>query len=118
MEREGKLLREKGAHVVILVSHMGNDCSSDNTYGWWYESSIQVNTCSKTDEMSKLLASLPTGTLDAVVQGHRHVFSHHFINRVPVMGVINGGYYFNVLYLHFFDKKLVEAVIEGPVPVC
>ena len=56
--------------------------------------------------MSKLLNAIPIGTLDGVVQGHRHRFSHHFIRGVPVMGNINGGYYFNVLYLKFYNKKI------------
>ncbi len=36
------------------------------------------------------------------------------------MGTINGGYYFNVLYLTFDyeTKKIVEREIEGPIPVC
>ena len=68
--------------------------------------------------MSKLINDLPEGTIDGVVQGHRHKFSHHFIKGVPVMGTNNGGYYFNVLYLNFFQKKIYYKLIEGPVPVC
>lgn len=36
------------------------------------------------------------------------------------MGVINGGTYFNVLYLNFDKKtkKVVRSFIEGPVPAC
>ena len=34
------------------------------------------------------------------------------------MGVINGGYYFNVLYLTFHKSKIIDKVIEGPIPVC
>lgn len=49
--------------------------------------------------MSKLLHSLPSGTVDAVVQGHRHTFSHVWINNVPVAGTPNLGTYFNVIYL-------------------
>lgn len=38
---------------------------------------------------------------------------------IPYMGNINGGYYFNVMYLTFNDKKhVVDAKIEGPIPVC
>lgn len=58
------------------------------------------------------------GTIDGVVQGHRHKFSHHFINGVPVMGTINGGYYFNILYLRFYNNQVYEQIIEGPIPVC
>jgi hypothetical protein len=51
------------------------------------------------DEISLLLKGLPPGTIDAVLQGHRHKFSHQFIKGIPIMGTINGGYYFNILYL-------------------
>ena len=35
------------------------------------------------------------------------------------MGTINGGFYFNVLYLTFNHKKMiVDKTIEGPIPVC
>lgn len=34
------------------------------------------------------------------------------------MGSINGGYYFNVLYLRFHRTTLVDKIIEGPIPVC
>lgn len=68
--------------------------------------------------MSKLINSLPNGTIDAVVQGHRHKFSHHFIKGIPVIGTNNGGVYFNVLYLNFYKKELYYKLIEGPIPVC
>lgn len=34
------------------------------------------------------------------------------------MGNINGGFYFNVLYLKFYKTQLIDRVIEGPIPVC
>lgn len=34
------------------------------------------------------------------------------------MGSINGGYYFNVLYLRFSKRQVISATIEGPIPVC
>lgn len=68
--------------------------------------------------MSLLIKSLPAGTIDGVVQGHRHTFSHHFIAGVPVMGTIKGGYYFNIMYLKFNDNIIVDKRMEGPIPVC
>ena len=67
--------------------------------------------CRDTDEMSSLLKSIPKGTIDGVVQGHRHKFSHHYIEGIPVVGTINGGYYFNVLYLQFVDGKIQNTII-------
>ena len=111
-------LREHGANAVLIVSHAGNDCNADHTFGVWDEQTRQSSTCSATDEISKLLAGVPVGTVDGIVQGHRHKFSHHFIRGVPVVGTINGGYYFNVLYLYFYNGMVYDKVIEGPVPVC
>ena len=70
--------------------------------------------------MVDLISSLPTGTVDAVVQGHRHVIAHFYKNNIPVIGSINGGYYFNAIYLKFNKqtRKIVDSTIEGPIPVC
>ncbi len=76
------------------------------------------------DEMFKLLDSLPPGMIDAVVQGHRHTQSHYFYKGVPIIGAINGGFYFNTIRLRFSleGKKAYildeDLLIEGPIPVC
>jgi hypothetical protein len=49
--------------------------------------------------MTTLLRSLPKGTINAVVQGHRHVFSHVWVDNIPIVGVANLATYFNVIYL-------------------
>lgn len=57
--------------------------------------------------------------MHGVIQGHHHTVSHLFIDGIPIMGNINGGFYFNVMYLTFNrDKVLLDAKIEGPIPVC
>ncbi len=96
-----KRLRDAGADAVILLGHVGNDCTSDNTFGIWNESTVQNSTCSSTDELSMLIKAIPTGTVDGIVQGHRHRFSHAFIQGIPVIGTTNGGFYFNIFYLKF-----------------
>ena len=67
-----------------------------------------------------MLDKLPAGTVDAVVQGHRHEIVHFYKNNIPIVGSINGGYYFNVIYLTYNKKtkKIVDTSIEGPIPVC
>ena len=66
-----------------------------------------------------MIESLPKGTIDGIVQGHRHVTAHHYYDNIPYMGSIDGGYYLNVLYLTFNQKKqLTNTFIEGPIPVC
>lgn len=66
-----------------------------------------------------MINSLPEGTIHRIVQGHRHIITHHYVKGVPYMGSINGGYYFNLMYLKFNQKdQLVSTSIEGPIPVC
>lgn len=44
----------------------------------------------------------------------------HIHVGIPFMGVINGGYHFNVMYINFDTetRKVVGTAIEGPIPVC
>jgi len=105
-------LKKGGAHAVLVLAHLGNDCNTSNIYGNWTNSSKQ-NECRVNDEATKLIDSLPTGTIDGILQGHRHKFAHHFYKSIsysyidiPFLGTINGGYYFNVLYLRFHKTTL------------
>jgi hypothetical protein len=65
-----------------------------------------------------LIDSLPEGTIDGVVQGHRHNIAHYYHKGIPFIGA-TGGFYTNFMYLKFNrNKKLINTSIEGPVPVC
>ena len=44
LERSNRL-REAGAHAVLILSHVGNDCNADNTFGVWDESTPQKSSC-------------------------------------------------------------------------
>lgn len=99
-------MKKNGANAIIIVSHVGNQCSAGFDYGIWTASSPQPQ-CADDDEMTELINALPAGTIHGVVQGHRHTVSHVFIKGIPVIGNINGGYYFNVMYLTFNDKNTV-----------
>lgn len=102
----------------MLVSHVGNSCNNDFINAKRTASSTDAP-C-PLDEISVLLDELPNGTVDAIVQGHRHRTAHHYYKGVPYMGAISGGYYLNFLYIKFDSrtKKIKDSVIEGPVPVC
>ena len=64
----------------MILSHVGNDCSSTSSYGIWDSKSHQSGSCDESDEISLLIKALPKGTINGVIQGHRHVFSHYYIN--------------------------------------
>lgn len=81
---ESKKLRKAGANAVLIVGHLGNDCSVGNTYGKWTEDTKQPECGVAGDEVSILIDSLPTGTIDAILQGHRHKFAHHFYKGITI----------------------------------
>lgn len=118
-------MKSQGANAVIIVSHVGNDCPQNSTYDLRTNETEQPP-C-QPDEITALIDSLPEGTIDGVVQGHRHRWVHHWYKSkyhanldIPFMGNINGGYSFNIMYLNFDSatKKVISSAIEGPVPVC
>ena len=114
---KSKILRDQGAHAVIIVSHVGDGCDSDYSNGNRTNTS-NAGSCPK-DEISNLIDALPAGTIDAVVQGHRHRLVHRYYNGIPYMGVINSGKFMHAMYLSFDnDKKIVDSWIEGPIPLC
>ncbi len=77
--RDAQALRSQGAHVVVLVSHDGGSCDMSQP------AEQGDAACIKTDPVSKLLTSLPKGTIDAVIAGHTHAPQAHLINGVPVV---------------------------------
>jgi len=117
-----KELRNRGANIVMITSHVGILCPNEMNEKMKLKirnRSSPQDQCRESDEMNSLLSSLPKGTIDGVIGGHVHDVVHHWINDVPVIQSINGGFYFNVLYFTF-DKnnKIIDTKIEGPIPIC
>jgi 2',3'-cyclic-nucleotide 2'-phosphodiesterase (5'-nucleotidase family) len=75
---ESKHLKKSGANAVLVLGHLGNNCNTTNTNGNWTVDTKQ-DECTN-DEASNLIESLPNGTIDGLLQGHRHKFAHHFKN--------------------------------------
>lgn len=119
------LLKKQGAHAIILTTHVGMRCPNDIHQKMILKirsANSEQAECSKSDEMNILLSSLEEGVVDAVVAGHIHDVAHHWVNSVPVIQNINGGYYSHVMYLTFdqttlkLQKEKIE--VEGPLPTC
>ena len=62
---------------MVVSAHVGNGCLTSNKYGIWKEKTQQEE-CGVEDEATQLIDSLPEGTIDGFLQGHRHKFAHHF----------------------------------------
>jgi len=124
IKEKARILRKEGANAIIINAHVGLACLNEDEEKIVLRIRIEKDiqgTCEQTDEMYKLLHSLPDGTVDAVVSGHIHNGVHHWINKIPVIQNPDGGDYFNVMYLTFdYNLNLVKEKIkiEGPIPVC
>ena len=79
---EAAKLRKSGANAVILVGHVGNYCGANFEYKIWTKDTPQPE-CAE-DEITHLIKALPKNTIQGVVQGHRHVVSHVFIEGTLV----------------------------------
>jgi 5'-nucleotidase len=120
--REAAQLREGGAEVIVLLAHVGVACESADLATRVVSERDPQGQCSANDELARLLRSLPSGTVDAVVSGHSHSVVHHWMSGVPVVQGEWKGHFLNVIYLPF-DRGSREVVrdqirIEGPVRVC
>ena len=130
---ESKYLRDKGVNAVVLLAHFGAKCSETNDI---YELKLRTsmnnnnddlkNNCDNFEGVVELLESLPKGTINAVVSGHVHQITHHWIQgHIPIVSS-SGISYGNVIYLTFdkvnFPRKNTyipsHALIEGPIPIC
>lgn len=122
--RESNALRQQGADIVIVTSHVGLKCESGKmpTGLMMRHPTDPQGNCNPDDELVKLLRALPAGTVDAVVSGHSHQIVHHWVSGVPVIQGGSFGRYFNLIYLNYDikNKKLLpeQTRIEGPIPVC
>lgn len=127
--REAKILREKGAQIILLTAHVGLVCDPGKAHlsHIFRKSNDPQGRCKQKEsyresEMADLLNSLPPGTLDAVVSGHSHTMIHHWINGIPVIQGEARNHYYHLLYLTYdwTQNKLLSdrTRIEGPIPVC
>ncbi|MCC7440950.1 MAG: bifunctional metallophosphatase/5'-nucleotidase [Bdellovibrionales bacterium] len=124
--RESAALRKKGAKFVVVVAHAGLECNEGAAeFGLYahrvWEPSTRQAPCGMDEEIPRLLAALPQGTLDAVVAGHTHQIAHHWVKGVPVIQAASVGRYLNVLTLKLGADGRPDpaaARIEGPIPVC
>lgn len=122
--KQAALLRASGAQVIIVDAHAGVFCDLNHgPQGHMLRKPTDAQgRCRGEDEISKLLRSLPPGTVDGVVSGHTHSIVHHWIAGVPVIQGGASGRYFNILYLtyDFTHHQVISdrSRIEGPIPVC
>jgi 5'-nucleotidase len=105
-------LRARGAQVVIATMHIGTNCKE-------FDNPDDASSCDKTDELFRMLADLPTGTVDAIVGGHTHAGVAHRISGVPVIESYASGRAFGRIDLRIGpDGRVLEARIDRPHRMC
>ena len=82
--REANRLRDNGAQLVILVSHMGDACP-DTT------DPKDLSSCDGRGELFSLLQSLPSGLVDVAVGGHTHAVVGHWIGSTATIEAAHRG---------------------------
>lgn len=124
---QSQILRNQGADIVLLDSHIGVRCRIGNETANEIlkirnKSSKQDTNCTENDELFEFLQQIPPETLDGVIAGHKHRIVHHWINDIPVVVSEKNARFFNVLYLTYdhVKKKVLRNLtkIEGPIPIC
>ncbi|MBN22987.1 MAG: hypothetical protein CL678_17005 [Bdellovibrionaceae bacterium] len=120
-------LRDKGADLIVLLSHGDIRCRppqhyrNSNQYNVWKESDLQSD-CRPDSMLGKLIFSLKKDTVQAIISGGNHQLIHHWIEGIPVIQSGHSGRFFNLIYLTV-DKETRRVIpdltrIEGPIPVC
>jgi len=118
--KNAKSLREKGAHIIIILAHAPAECENSLKLNRLWSARSTQGSCH--DEIPDLLKSIPYGTVDAVITGHNHKIVHHWISGIPVIQAGASSKFFNLIYLTYNkrSKSLIPTFtrIEGPVPNC
>ena len=128
LEKESDNLRKKGASAIIVLSHVGINCSNieETLKLKMYNKSTTQTKCEIDSPIIKLINSTNTkkNIFDIIIAGDMHNNAHIWINNIPIVSTKGKGKSLNIIYLPFRKKEnkyyLVneEIKIEGPLPSC
>ena len=125
---ESKTLKsEHGVDAVLLLCHIDIECGNVNKTMElkMYDKDTIQEKCSENRALYILLNSIDDDVIDAVITGHSHLESHHWVNNIPVVAGVDSSYYANIIYLPFKKNENSKYIlykngikIEGPLPSC
>jgi 2',3'-cyclic-nucleotide 2'-phosphodiesterase (5'-nucleotidase family) len=109
---QAKALRAQGAQVIVATMHIGSSCKN-------YDNPDDASSCDKREEVFKLLAGLPRGTVDVIVAGHTHAIMAHRIDGVAVIESGAAGRAFGRVDLRIGpDGRITDVHIDKPHFLC
>jgi 5'-nucleotidase len=118
---EAKKLRQAGAQLVVLVSHMGGACNLAQSDDTWASCKA---TPGKDHELLDVLGSLPKGTVDVAVGGHTHQFMAHWLDQTAIIESGSRGQYLGLVEACVTEEDGVSRFdtassrIHLPIPLC
>lgn len=105
-------LRAQGAKVIIATMHIGSSCKK-------LDDPNDLSSCEQDEEIFKLIAALPKGTVDVMVGGHTHAGMANRIGGIAVIESYSSGRAFGRVDLQIdADGKITASKIEKPHPIC
>jgi 5'-nucleotidase len=105
-------LRAQGAQVIVATMHIGSSCKN-------FDDPDDVSSCDKREELFKLVAGLPRGTVDVIVAGHTHAAIAHRLDGIAVIESGAAGRAFGRVDLRVGpDGQITEVHIDKPHFLC
>ncbi|MFL6245009.1 MAG: bifunctional metallophosphatase/5'-nucleotidase [Thermoanaerobaculia bacterium] len=110
---EARKLREEGADAVIVIAHIGGNCT-DMT------DEHSLASCDRQGEAMGVLASLPPNTIDAFFAGHTHANMRHYVNGIPTVQGLAMSREFSVvdLWIDPAADRVTKSEMRPPTMIC
>jgi 5'-nucleotidase len=109
---QARALRAQGAQVIAATMHIGANCKD-------VEHPDDASSCDKTDELFRLIADLPKGTVDVIVGGHTHAGVAHRLDGIAVIESYSSGRAFGRIDLRVSPEgRVIDAHIDKPHRIC
>lgn len=108
-----RVLRGRGAHVVIVAAHAGAACHD-------VSSPQDLSSCVGNREIFDVAQALPTGLVDAIVAGHTHAAVAHEVAGIPIIEAHSYGRAFGRvdLILDRKTKRVLRHRLFPPQDIC
>jgi 2',3'-cyclic-nucleotide 2'-phosphodiesterase (5'-nucleotidase family) len=109
---QASALRAKGAQVIVATMHIGASCKN-------FDNPDDASSCDRREELFKMLAGLPRGTVDVIVAGHTHAPMAHRIDGIAVIESGSSGRSFGRVDLRVGpDGRISDVHIDKPHLLC
>jgi len=109
---QARELRAHGAQVIVATMHIGSSCKN-------FDHPEDTSSCDRDEEVFRLLAALPRGTVDVIVAGHTHAGMAHLVDGVAVIEAYSSGRAFGRVDLRISPEgKVAEIHIDKPHRMC